>query len=167
MDDRQQLIPDVDGYELITNALMDMVNVYPGLDQGEAFKFAMDDADEGVAIFPSAGSGIYSERESITGHVEQMCQYPFTVVNRASGLNQKRKINAKEWLDTFGRWLEKQPVKIGGEEVVLSAWPVLTGDRKILSITRQTPAYLVVVNDSKSENWVIDMMLQYRNEFDR
>lgn len=166
-DNQPQIVPDVEGYEHVTRALMDLVNVYPGLNPDEEFSFAMDESEEGFAIFPGVGSGIYDERESITGHVVQMCQYPFTAVYRASGLNQNRKINAKEWLDTFGRWLEKQPVTINGEQVVLSAWPALTGEREIRQITRQTPTYFLSPAEDKSENWLIDMMIQYRNEFDR
>ena len=123
-DNRNQNFPsDVDGYDLITNALMSLVNQYPGMEDGEEFSFAELDDDEGIAIFPSTGSFIYDERESITGHVVQMCQYPFTVVYRASGLNQKRKINAKEWLDTFGRWIEGKTVTINGTEYALAEIP--------------------------------------------
>ena len=165
-DNRRNIVPDVDGYEQITVALMDLANRFPGLYSDDKVTFGMEEAEYGIAIFPSSGSGIYEERESISGHVTQMCQYPFMIVYRASGLNQKRKINAKEWLDNFGRWLEKQPVVINGETYVLLEWPELTGERKIRQITRQTPAYFMP-NEDKSENWIIDMMIQYRNEFDR
>lgn len=158
---------DVDGYELITAALMDMVNTFPGLDDDEVIEFATDPADDGVAIFPTTGSFIYDERESITGHVTQMCQYPFTVVYRKSGLNSKRRMTAKEWLDTFGRWIERQTVTIDGTPYVLPEWPELTDNREIREVTRQAPGYLVSVNEDKSENWIMDCVVRYRNEFDR
>ena len=163
----QNLPNDVEGYEQVTHALMALVNSYPGLEQGEEFKYAQLDDVEGIAIFPSTGSYIYEERESITGHVVQMCQYPFTVVYRASGLIQKRKIRAQEWLDTFGRWIEKKPVVIGGTEYTLEEWPELTSDREIEEMYRQTPAYLVDVPDNKSENWIEEIIIRYRAEFDR
>jgi len=158
---------DVDGYEQITDALMALINTFPGLDEGESFEFATDPADEGVAIFPTTGSFIYDERESITGHVTQMCQYPFTVVYRKSGLNSKRRVTAKEWLDTFARWIELQRVTINGTTYKLEDWPALEGNREIREVTRQAPAYLVGVNDDKSENWIMDVVIRYRNEFDR
>lgn len=158
---------DVDGYEMITAALMALVNTFPGLDDGEKIEFATDPADEGVAIFPTTGSFIYDERESITGHVTQMCQYPFTVVYRKAGLNSKRRMGAKEWLDTFGRWIELQPVTIEGTTYKLEDWPELTENREIREVTRQAPAYLVNVNEDKSENWIMDVVVRYRNEFDR
>lgn len=158
---------DVEGYERVTSALMVLVNTYPGLDEGEEIAFATEPADEGIAIFPTTGSFIYEERESITGHVTQMCQYPFTVVYRASGLNSRRRVAAKEWLDTFARWIEKQPVTINGTLYVLTEWPSLSGDREIKEIVRQAPSYLTTVNEDKSENWIMDVVVRYRNEFDR
>lgn len=163
----QNLANDVEGYELITSALMELVNTYPGLEDGEEFSFAQLNKDEGIAIFPSTGAFIYEERESITGHVVQMCQYPFTVVYRASGLNQNRKIKAKEWLDTFGRWIEKKPITIGDTVYTLESWPELTEDREIREMYRQTPSYLVDVPDNKSENWIEEIIIRYRAEFDR
>lgn len=163
----EQVIFDVDGYEMITAALMALVNTFPGLDDGEEILFATDPADEGVAIFPTTGSFIYQERESITGHVTQLCQYPFTTVYRKSGLNSKRRMTAKEWLDTFGRWIERQPIVIDGTTYVLENWPELTENREIREVTRQAPAYLVSVNEDKSENWIMDVVIRYRNEFDR
>ena len=163
----QNLQADVDGEELITNALMGLVNSYPGLEKGDKFTFAQLDDDEGLAIFPSTGAFIYEERQSITGHITQMCQYPFTAVYRASGLNQKRKINAKEWLDKFGRWIEKKPVVINGVEYKLTEWPELSESRQIRDVARQSPAYLIDVPDNKSENWICEITIRYRTEYDR
>ena len=158
---------DAEGYDLITEALMKLANSYPGLEEGEEFKFAHLNDDEGIAIFPSTGAFIYDERESITGHVTQTCQYPFTAVYRASGLNEERKIGAKEWLDLFARWIEKQPITINGWTYKLEEWPDLSGCRKIEAITRQTPSYLLDVPDNKSENWICEIIIRYRCEFYR
>lgn len=192
MAEEKQIVYDPDGYDLVTDALRALIAQYPGLERGENFGFSTAPAGSGKAIFPTTGAVIQSEVESITGHVTQMCQYPFTVLFRASGLSQKNRVNAKEWLDTFGRWLEKQTVSIKGAYHVLNDYPTLmsggeydnmvnheiyndgyyTGDhiqgiRKIVNITRQTPAYLNAVNEDKSEDWLISMVLTYRNEFDR
>ena len=167
MKDPKEVKYDVDGYEFVTNAIKALVNQYPGLDENESFLFNELPSEEGVAIFPSTGVAVYDERESITGHVTQMCQYPFATVYRASGLNQTNRIRAKEWLDTFGRWLEKQTVSINGKQYVLKNWPELTGDREIREISRQSPSYSTPPNEDKSEDWIIDMMVRYRNEFDR
>lgn len=167
MADEKNYPQDVDGYEDVTTALMGMVNLYPGLMEREKFKFTMLEPEEGLSIIASSGSFIMEDHESITGHVWQTCLYPFMVVYRVSGLNQKRKIQVKEWLDTFARWMTRQPVNIDGETVVLEEWPKLTEGRVIRNISRQTPAYLGGINEDKSETWVMSMQIQYRNEFDR
>lgn len=167
MANEQNYPQDVEGYEDVTTALMETVNNYPGLLRHEKFQFTMLDPEEGLSIIASSGSLIMEEHESITGHVWQTCLYPFMVVYRVSGLNQKRKIQVKEWMDTFARWISRQPVNINGDTVVLDEWPNLTGGRFIRNISRQTPAYLGGINEDKSETWVMDLQIQYRNEFDR
>ena len=167
MADEKHYPQDVEGYEYVTNALMETVNIYPGLEDGEQFVFTMMEPEEGLSIVASSGSSIIDSRESIIGHVWQECLYPFTAVYRVSGLNQNRKIQVKEWLDTFSRWLSRQPVNINGEQVVLAEWPKLTDGRVIRDISRQTPSYLYGINEDKSETWVISLQIQYRNEFDR
>ena len=159
--------PDMEGFPKVTDALMEMINTFPGLNEGEEFVFSMMPEDYGLSVIATSGSFIIEEHESITGHVWQMCSYPFMVVSRASGLSSKRKISMKEWMDTLAEWLCRKTVTIDGQEYKLKKWPVLTDDREIRYIVRQTPAYLGGINEDKSENWVMDMVIQYRNEFDR
>lgn len=167
MADERNYPQDIDGYEDVTTALMNTANAYPGLAKGDKFKFSMLEPESDLSIVASSGSLIMEEHESITGHVWQTCLYPFMVINRVSGLNQRRKIQVKEWMDTFARWLTRQPVNINGDMAVLEEWPKLTENRVIRNISRQTPAYLGGINEDKSENWVMSLQIQYRNEFDR
>ena len=167
MAEEKQYQQDIDGYEDVTKALMSTINSYPGLDYGETFEFCMIEPTDGLSVIASSGSLVMDDRESITGHVWQTCLYPFMVVYRVSGLNQKRKIQCKEWMDTFAKWLTRQPVNIKGKTAVLAEWPKLTGKRRIRSISRQTPASLGGINEDKSENWVMSLQIQYLNEFDR
>lgn len=167
MDNDREYRRDIDGEEDVTNALMKLFNSYPGLLDRERFQFSMTEPEEGLSIMVSSGALIMEDHESITGHVWQMCLYPFMVIYRVSGLNQKRKIQVKEWMDTFARWLTRQPVNINGQTVVLDEWPELTEGRVIRNISRQTPAFLGGINEDKSENWIMNLQIQYRNEFDR
>lgn len=166
MIEEKELKLDVDGYDDVTSALIDLFNSYPGLAAGESFGFSVMPECGGKSFFTSTGATIYSELESITGHYTQMCQYPLTVVFRVAGLSQNKKAKAKEWLDTFGRWLERQEVVIGGENIKLKEYPQLHGTRKFKTITRQTPAFLSQVNNDKTEDWVMEIVAKYRNEFD-
>ena len=169
MAENKPLALDIDGYEYVTDAIMEMVNSYPGLDReyGEHFDFTNSDPDDGLTIVATSGSVIFEERESITGHVRQECAYPFMVVYKASGLNQRRKIQVKEWMDTFAKWLTRQPVTIKNRTYVLQKWPDLTGGRVIRTIQRQSPCYLAQINEDKSEIWAMDLVVRYRNEFNR
>ena len=158
---------DLDGFDKITTALRELINQYPGLDVGEEIQFATLSEDGGIAMFPTNGAMIRREVESITGHVTQECLYPFFILYRTFGLSENKKANIKEWLDDFGRWLERQPIRVNNQDYVLKEYPLLTENRIIKKIQRQSPAYLDSVNENKSENWMINLLLTYSNEFDR
>lgn len=166
-DAQKQVRYDIDGYEIVTAAIRNLVNNYPGIPPDDEITFSVLGEDSGKAMFPVSGSVIETEKESITGHVVQTCLYPFYVIYRAGGLSEERKAAVKEWLDNLGKWLERQIVVIDDEEMALEDYPLLTRGREFLSIERQTPAYLDSVNDNKSENWAIYISARYRNEFDR
>ncbi len=158
---------DIDGFDVITTALQELVNQFPELREGEEIEFSTLGDASGKAMFPVSGAVIESEKESITGHVTQVCLYPFCVIYRASGTKPKRKADIKEWLDNLGKWLEKQTITINNNTYKLEEYPVLTGNRKFLTIDRQTPAYLDSTNENKSENWAINISARYQNDFDR
>lgn len=158
---------DVDGYDAVTSAVRELINQYPGLSENDEIAFSMLDENSGKAMFPVSGGIIDNEKEDITGHVTQTCLYPFVVIYRVEGLSENRKEVVKEWLDSLGKWLEKQPVTINGTGHKLSEYPALTGERKFLKIFRTSPGYLDSINENKSENWAISLAAKYQNEFDR
>ena len=166
--DKKQPLPDTEGFPYVTDALMETINSFPGLYEDEQFAFSTVPTNEdGMTVIASSGAAIQDELEDITGHVMQTCTYPFTVVCRSSGLNSKRKIQTKEWMDKLAEWLCRKAVDIDGTSYQLKSWPKLTEDREIRLITRRTPSFLGGTNEDKSEDWVMDMVIQYRNEFDR
>lgn len=167
MAEEKKIVYDVDGYDIVTTALRELINQYPGLSEGEEIAFSVLGAEHGRAMFPASGAVIESEKEDITGHVTQVCLYPFHIVYRTHALSEERKATVKEWLDTLGKWLERQTVSISGEKHVIDSYPPLTDNRRFLSISRQTPGHLDSINDNQSENWVIQLSARYRNEFDR
>lgn len=155
---------DIDGYDIITNALMELLNQYPGLGS-DKIRFSTFSDESGIAMFPSMGAVVETERRSVTGKVYQSCNYPFNIVYKVAGLAENNKIKVKDFLDKIGKWLEMQPVTIGTEQHLLEAYPALTDNREITSISRTTPAYLESVEENKVENWVISMILKYSNEY--
>ena len=165
-DKREEVRYDLDGQEVVTTALMDLINQYPGLSPGDSIEYATLGDSKGKAVFPSTGSAIRQEKTDVTGHVEQTCDYPFIVVYRASGLSESRKAKVKEWLDNLGRWLERQTITVNDAEYRLEEYPSLTGDREFKQIQRVSPSYLDSINEDKAENWIINITATYKNEFD-
>ncbi len=156
---------DVDGFNSITAAIRSLLNLYPGLPEGDEITFSTLAEDSGKAMYPMSTAVISRETEDVTGHVTQECSYLFTVVYRAGGLSESRKAAVKEWLEDLGRWLEGQEVTIGGEVYVLEDYPS-AGPRYITKIRRTTQAFLDSVEENMAENWVISIDAQYINEFD-
>lgn len=163
----QPVVYDVDGYEALTPAIMDLLNQYPGLTAGDSFTFSKLSETGGKAMFPNTGAIIERQRISIIGKVYQECVYPFYVYYRAAGLSEGRRVDVKEWLDNVGRWLERQPIKIDDTFYTLESYPELTQNRKIIYFQRQSPAFLNDISEDKVEDWAISISLRYSNEFRR
>ena len=160
-----EVVYDIDGDAILTNAILDLVNRYPNLSDKDEIAFCALSPNSGKAIFPTGGAVVERDIRDIIGNHQQECLYPFTAVYRASGVRAHKKIEVKNWLDEFGCWLEQQPIEIDGTSYKLEEYPVLTGNRKIRQISRQSPAYLESINDNGSENWVISMTVRYTNYF--
>lgn len=156
---------DVDGYDIVTTAIGDLLNDFPILEDEEEIKFSTLDEVSGIAFYPSSGAVISSEVRSVTGKVNQLCNYPFFVVYRTSINNSDSKVDVKEFLDNLGKWLEQQVIVVGDESYELTDYPELTEGREIEEIQRQSPAYLSAVNDNNVQDWIISLNLEYRNIF--
>lgn len=158
---------DVDGYDIVTNAIKDLLNQFPGLYPDTSITFSTLDEDSGISFYPISGAVIAEERKSVTGKVNQLCNYPFTIIYRTAASSANAKVNIKEFLDNLGKWLEKQPVTIDGETHKLDSYPVLTDGRVIEEVERQTPSYLDNTIENNVQDWVINVSLRYRNIFYR
>lgn len=158
---------DLDGYDVVTDAILELINQYPRIEEGKKIKFSILGENGGQAMFAVSGAVVESEKEDVTGHVTQNCLYPFYVIYRASGLSESRKTAIKEWLDDLGKWLERQPIIVNNTEYQVNEYPMLTGSRKFLSISRQSPGYLDRTNEDKSEDWAIHISAKYKNEYDK
>lgn len=163
----QQKKIDYDGTDVVSRVLTELLNQFPGIN-GVSIGFATVSDTSGIGIFPTSGAAIQSEKEDITGHVKQVCAYPFNVLYRAALHTEGQKLKIKESLDTLARWLERQPVTIDGTVYQLTRYPDMpSGLRVIKSISRTSSAYLDAAYDDKIEDWVVSLSLKYENEFDR
>lgn len=159
---------DIDGSEAVTTALLELLNRFPGLKPGEKILFSTVPESGGIGFFPTSGAVYLRNDEDITGHIKQLCQYPFIVVCRAGTQTEKQRLKIKEFLDTLGKWLERQPVTVNQTVRQLTEYPGLaSGNREIRSISRTNPAHLNAADPDGMEDWVISGALNYTNEFDR
>lgn len=156
---------DLDGYEIVKDAILELINQSPFLENETLVSFGMLDETHGFAMIPLSSSVIESTRKSITGKVTEICYYPFSLVYRDTGMNEKRKSEVSELLDNIGKWLERKKAIIEGEVQKLQYYPALTGNRKFLEIRRQTNSYLANVYEDKSEDWEIRITARYQNEY--
>lgn len=155
---------DVDGYQVLTNAVLALLSQYPGLD-GQEILFEELGAEDGLAFSADSGALVMSERRSITDHVVQTCQFPIFVILRMNSTREYQKLQAQEFLDTLGKWLCKEPVVINGEEHRLTNYPKLTAGRTITRVTRSN-SYGLDPGEDGVQNWMLPVSVQYTNEFD-
>ncbi len=167
MPKEKQVRFDVDGSEIVSKVLLELLNKCPAL-CGKKVAFSTLGEDEGLGFFPSVGAAITSETETITGDVHQVCAYPFDVVLRCAPKTEAARIRCKELLDAIGRWLERQPITVNGEMHTMDAYPALTeGNRKIRAISRTSPSHLNAVYQTGVEDWLFSGSLRYENNFCR
>lgn len=160
----EKVIYDLDGYEVVKVAIKELIKQNPFTDEKEITFGVLNDT-YGFAMIPTDSSIIESTRKSITGKVTEICYYPFALVYRDTGMNEKKKSEVSELLDNIGKWLERKEINVDGESQKLQSYPALTGDRKFLEIRRQTNSYLENVYDDKTEDWTIRITARYQNEY--
>jgi len=163
MSDKQPVI-DVKGTEIVSTALLNLLNEFPGLD-GKSIKFSTLEDNTGLGFFPTSGAVLQTNRESVTGRVWQVCLYPFNIIYRAAPRTETQRLRIKEFLDILGKWLEQQPVIIKGETVKLEAYPELDEERVIKAINRTSPGHLNAAYQDGIEDWMLSASLRYENEF--
>lgn len=158
---------DIDGSDIMSRVLADLLNRFPGLN-GRPIAFATLSESSGIAMFPTSGAAVQEEHEDITGSVNQICLYPFTIVYRSAPKDDDVRMQIKEFLDTIGRWLEQQPVVIGNSTRRLTAYPEMaTPERVFKSIRRSGPGHLDVTYENGVEDWIIQMSLRYEFTFQK
>lgn len=153
---------DVQGAESITQAIVDLLNECPLIDDVSFASLY----DTGIAIYPTGTPVVTSELRSIIGHITQRCQYDFGMVCREYGQNEARRVSAKDLLDNVGKWLEQQPVTVDGTVYLLGEYPALTGQRQIKRIERTSSAAIEAASEDGGTVWSIAVRVSYSNEYD-
>lgn len=157
---------DATGYEVLTAAIKDLLNQFPGLYEDEEIEYEELGEDSGIAFSNDAGALVYTEREDVIGGVHQTCQYPFFIVYRASSsAKERQKMSIQEFLDAFGKWLCREPAVIDGETYKLAEYPKLAGTRQIKKITREN-SYGTEPQENGVQDWLLPVTVQYTNDFE-
>lgn len=154
---------DVEGFEILTNAVSSLLNQYPGLN-GYEIRFEELGDDSGIAFSSDNGALIISERVSITDHVYQRCQYPFFIVYRTVSTQEYQKLHVQAFLDSLGKWICREPTVIDDEIIRLAAYPTLSEGRRITRITRSN-SYGLTPNENGVQDWLLPVTVEYTNEF--
>lgn len=154
---------DASGFEILTNAVLELLSNYPGLNGQEIF--FEDVTQSGIAFSADNGALIISERRSITDHVFQTCQYPFFLIYRTTGTTEYQKLQVQRFFDGIGKWICKEPVEINGERTQIASYPQLAEGRHITRVTRAN-SYGLEPNEDGVQDWLMPVTVQYTNEFD-
>lgn len=165
-DELRPIKKDAEGYEVLTNAMRDLLNQFPGLLPDESIKYEELSNDEGIAFSNDSGALVYTETEDVTGWTKQECRYPFFVVYRSSGSSrEKQKLSIQEFLDSLGKWICRETAVIDGESYRLEEYPKLAGTRQIKKITRDN-SYGTDPQENGVQDWLLPVVVEYENVFE-
>lgn len=164
MEELKPIGADVDGFEILTNAVLELLSQFPGLN-GRDILFEELGKESGIAFSANNGALVMSERRSITDHVRQNCQYPFFIVYRTASTQEYQKLQVQAFFDAIGKWLCREPAVVNGETVRLKSYPALSDDRKITRITRSN-SYGLEPSSDGVQDWLMPVTVEYTNEFD-
>lgn len=153
---------DHEGYEVITKAVLALLSEY-GEIIGRQIMFEELGMDSGIAFSSNSGALVISETHNILGDYSQVCRYPFFIIYRTASTAERYKLQADAFLDSVGKWICGESAVINGKEYTLSAFPELTGGRKITRITR-TNSYPLEPNENKVQDWLLPVTVEYTNE---
>ena len=162
MEGNKPISEDIGGIDSIVPAIKTLLNQYPGLLPDEEVKFEELDAHSGIAFINNSGAMVYNEDKDVTGGIEQECQYLFILIYRISSTKERQKLIAQQFLDTFGKWLCREPniFERGGEPV---EYPILTDGRKITRLRRQLITATDPTEDG-TQDWMLPVTVEYTNE---
>lgn len=163
MEQQKPLGLDGEGYDILKNAVLTLLNQYPGL-SGQEILFSSLYEDSGISMEPESGTLIYTSKQDVIGNVKQECQFPFYVVYRSGASSPFLKMGISKFLDSLGAWICREPVTIDGEYHQLTEYPKLTGNRKIISVTRFN-SYALEPNENETQDWLIPITVHYTHEF--
>lgn len=163
MEELKPISLDGEGFNILKDAVVALLNDFPGLD-GREISFSGLTADGGISMEPESGALVYTEKNDIVGNVHQECQFPFYVVYRTDATSEYARKGIVDFLDTLGAWVCREPIIYQQALYQLTEYPKLTGGRKITSVTRFN-SYALEPNANNTQDWLIPITVKYTHEF--
>lgn len=163
MNEIQPIGADVTGFQILTNAVLDLLSRFPGLNGREIF-FEELGKDYGIAFSADNGALIMDERRSITDHVWQTCRFPIYIIYRTASTDEDQSLRVQAFFDSLGKWICKEPAVVNGETIRLLEYPELSDGRKITRVTRSN-SYALGANEDGVQDWLMPVTVEYTNEF--
>lgn len=159
MQDEKQVL-DIEEQKAITRAVALMLQKCPAVTNRKITTRIEDlmTTPGVIGIFPLNGS-VYLKKY-ISGAFVGQCS--FMLKYRHTPTDDEDKIDAADTLDRAGQWMEGRKVTIDGKEYELSEYPELTDGREIVSIERQSNAFLNALMQDGSADYQINLRVQYR-----
>lgn len=165
-DEKKPIGVDVSGYEVLQDAVRELLNQYPGLLEGEVIRFEELGEKEGICFSNDAGALIYSRKKDVVGTIHESCEYSFFIVYRdAASAKEAKKLRIASFLDSIGKWLCGEKIVIDGQEYRLTSYPKLAQGRKIEDITRKL-YYGTEPQENGVQDWLLPVTVQYTNDFE-
>lgn len=163
MEEQKPINLDGEGFDILKDAVLELLNEFPGLD-GREISFSSLTVDGGISLEPESGALVYTERKDILGGTTQECQFPCFVVYRSAATSEFQKLKVSTFLETLGAWVCKEPIILDGSAYQLTEYPKLNGNRKITGVTRFN-TYALEENQNRTQDWVIPITVNYTHEF--
>lgn len=157
---------DVSGQTILVEAVRELLNRYPGLQEGQKIRFEELGKDGGIAFSADNGALVMSEKEDICGNMHQVCQFPFYVVYRTAAQRERQKLNVQSFLDHLGQWICGEPVNINGTQMQLRTFPQLPGGRTIKRIMREN-SYGLEPQENGVQDWLLPVTVRYKYDWER
>lgn len=140
---------DIAEQDILSKALLLMINQFPDMPENVAASYQYIDDDNSLGVFSMKGAVKLTEYLCMPDEEKFDGQFPFFILFRCKPSNTMQRINKQDFLDKLGEWLEKQE------------YPPLSGGRTITEIARTTTTSLAGRFENGMEEYQCNFNLIY------
>lgn len=135
-------------HDYVGRALMNWLNQYPDFPRFiEYIAYERLSSENGMSVF--ATTAAYKIQDYINGSYD--AQYQFSIVYRTATSDSDERLDAAEVLSNIASWAENR-----------DKLPDLGEGKQAISVERTSPAVMAGMNDDKTEDYQILMVMTYK-----